>query len=1036
MRCASTAPERGRTGSSSTLARSLFVGLIAFVACSEEPDLDTPQTVDAHRDQAGAGLRTLTPVPGAQLNGEIGPGASHEWTWETEAGTYLHLALDQRGSDLYVDVQGPGKRAFPRIDTSLDATLTEPIVLVAEAAGTYRFRIGAFDPGRYTLRVIAHRVPTREDRTRASSHEVFFTARARRRQDPAGAAAAYRQAIAGWQRLGDAAQLARAWYELAESLPDGEQRIDSYARAAAGFAALADAAQQGWALHRLGGLRSRRGEIDTARTRYREALAAWRRTGDRHQIAFVAYDLAEIEWRLGRAQTALTLLEEARELTRDSPDRVQQAQVRTTLGSHYFYRGEAERGIREHQVALRLLPDEPSTASEQVMRQRAITLSSLAAKLPFAGERTTTVLQQALVLLEEARDLRLALGDPRGLATTVNNLGLIHELMNRPRPALEAFQEALAIYQRLERPDDAVVALAGRCRILARIDRPEAAWSCFEQALEGARRVSYQNIEAQILLGLTRLARRGGDLATADARIGEALDVVEAIRGETDRADLRASFLARKYDYYELAVDVSLDRHGAEPSAGHAARAFYTLERARARGFLEALVRARPELEPTPLRRALHEEIHRLTVAGLRSPAAREVRRDRIATLFDRIYDETTPATLVDPPIVDAGEAQRLLDDETLLLVYHLGETRSAVWAFTDRDLTVRFLAPRAEIEGVARRLHEAMAAGSHRIRSRHGDHLATELSELILGPVADLLNRPHLAIVPTGALHVVPFAALPQPGRATGADPPPLLLHHRVTSTPSVSVLAALRRRSRHRPTAPELVAVAADPVLRGEDPRLAGRAAGTAPRLPANLTVPLPSSRAEAEAIRALTRGRDVWTATGFDANRAFALSPELGAYRILHFATHGYLDARRGELSGLVFSQFAADGRAVDGFLASYELYALNLAADLVVLSACQTALGEEIRGEGVLGLTRGFFSAGAARVLVTLWNVADRATARLMVHFYRGLLIGGLDSAEALRQAQIALRDEGFHEAYFWAPFIVQGDFADAPVFPRP
>jgi CHAT domain-containing protein len=179
------------------------------------------------------------------------------------------------------------------------------------------------------------------------------------------------------------------------------------------------------------------------------------------------------------------------------------------------------------------------------------------------------------------------------------------------------------------------------------------------------------------------------------------------------------------------------------------------------------------------------------------------------------------------------------------------------------------------------------------------------------------------------------------------------------------------------------------------------------------------LPFTRSEADAIVSLAAGAPVLEALDFEASRARATSGELADYRIVHFATHGVLDAEHPERSGIALS---------DGFLRAGEIDRLDLPADLVVLSACETALGREIRGEGLVGLPRAFLHAGARRVLVSLWPVEDRATAELMRRFYREMLEKGRPPAAALRAAQDSLRREpGWEAPYFWAGFVLQGDW---------
>jgi CHAT domain-containing protein len=163
-------------------------------------------------------------------------------------------------------------------------------------------------------------------------------------------------------------------------------------------------------------------------------------------------------------------------------------------------------------------------------------------------------------------------------------------------------------------------------------------------------------------------------------------------------------------------------------------------------------------------------------------------------------------------------------------------------------------------------------------------------------------------------------------------------------------------------------------------------------------------------------------------FAASRAIATSPQLSQYRIVHFATHGILNSKNPELSGVVLSLVDDKGTVENGFLRLHDIFNLNLPAELVVLSACKTGLGQEVKGEGLVGLTRGFMYAGAPRVLVSLWNVDDEGTSELMSRFYKKMLQEGQKPTAALRAAQIEMLQETKWKApYYWAAFVLQGEW---------
>jgi CHAT domain-containing protein len=188
------------------------------------------------------------------------------------------------------------------------------------------------------------------------------------------------------------------------------------------------------------------------------------------------------------------------------------------------------------------------------------------------------------------------------------------------------------------------------------------------------------------------------------------------------------------------------------------------------------------------------------------------------------------------------------------------------------------------------------------------------------------------------------------------------------------------------------------------------------------------LPFSRQEAQAILAAAPPHTALPALGFDANRSAATGAALADYRIVHFATHALLDTRRPELSGIVLSLVDRQGHRQDGFLRLHDIYNLRLGADLVVLSGCQTGLGKEMKGEGLVGLTRGFMYSGAPRVVASLWPVDDLATAELMKRFYRAMFVQKLSPAAALRAAQQELAaSRQWHAPYYWAAFVLHGDW---------
>jgi CHAT domain-containing protein len=265
------------------------------------------------------------------------------------------------------------------------------------------------------------------------------------------------------------------------------------------------------------------------------------------------------------------------------------------------------------------------------------------------------------------------------------------------------------------------------------------------------------------------------------------------------------------------------------------------------------------------------------------------------------------------------------------------------------------------------------------------------------------------------------------------------LIVNHEIVHLPSASALAVLRRELAGRKPAAKTVAVLADPVFSADDARVkSGAKTQTGQEAPPDLTRSINDvrgelrrlllTRDEADAILSVTPRTDGFGALDFRANRATATGDELSGYRIVHFATHGLLNSEHPELSGVVLSLVDERGQHQDGFLRLHEIFNLRLPAELVVLSACQTALGKEVNGEGLVGLTRGFMYAGAARVVASLWQVDDAATAELMKRFYRRMLKDGMRPAAALREAQIEMwKKKHWQSPFYWSGFTLQGEW---------
>ena len=880
----------------------------------------------------------------------------------------------------------------------------------------------------------------------------------------------FARSLALWRDLGQDRAQAKVRNAMAfglSALGEPERALEEYARAAALWQQVGDERGHALTLNNIGLVHHRRGDPRAALPCYEEALQTFRRIGDLRMTALVTSNLGGVFDELGEPGEARERYDASLASYRELGDRAGEARVLGNLAV-------LDRGIGDLQSALDRYTRSLSLWRELGNRSgEARALSNLGEAYQLLGEP-----RRARELLERSLDLRRQVGDRRGEAITLHNLGLVlSEGLGDLEGGLGRYEEALAQARAVGDRRAEAGALSAVGWLQSRLGRRAEALRHFEAAGELARELGDRRREQEVLLQIGRVRNANGEPREALETLALALDLgreledrsrepsvlgeiarakralgreaealrdveaalagLESLRAGVSSPDLGAAYLGTRRDLYELAVELQMELHRRDSAGGHERAALEIAERARARGLLDLLGEAGREVRrgiDPELRELRQRLLDRLDAkAALRSTeraAARIADLDReigeILSELDTLEAEirrSSPAyaALARPEPLRAVEIQGLLDPETTLLVYFLGEARGFLWTVRSDSIEAFELPPRAEIDAAARALVESWQVQSP---DNTADRRAgAALSRLVLGPLAGRWTGFRLAVAPDGALQHVPFAALPFPDRPGE----PLITRFEVVHLPSASVLGEQRRRLTGRPAASGAVAVLADPVFDARDPRVL-QARGSAAATDGDDLPRLASTRQEAEAIAGLAGPGRALLALDFEANLDLVRDGRLRGYRALHFATHSVLAPERPELSGLVLSRVDSAGMPRPGVLRLPDVYNLDLQADVAVLSGCETALGREVRGEGIVGLARGFLYAGAGRVVASLWRVRDRSTAELMRHFYRALLAEGRPPAAALREAQLALRaDRRWADPYYWAPFALYGDW---------
>jgi len=768
------------------------------------------------------------------------------------------------------------------------------------------------------------------------------------------------------------------------------------------------------------------------------ALELARETGDRFEQGLLLNNIAVIFGYEGRWEKAIELFEEAAAIYAEGGRQAEEAAALLNIGVAWAQLGDHRRAISLFQRALPI-----SRALGDRGRELAL-LIYLGGSNRDIGETDA-----AMKYLKDGLELSRQLGLRRFEAIALNHLALLVYNAHRFEEALEHHEQLLRINRETGNVRGEANSLLNIGATLASMGRCGPARARIVEGLALARQLNDRLYEGAALSNLARVDREEGLIVDALEHANAALEIAESVRATFSAQEIRTAFLSSVRDQYELQVDLFMQLHRPAPAAGFDALALQASERARARGLLETLEEARAGIrdgaDPALLEREQHVRkiLNEKAAAQARllsgkpkpeqtAAMAREVENltGQLHEIEGRIRDSNPRyRALVEPVTPSVEEIQQLLDDDTILVEYSLGDPRSYAWVVTRGSLRSFQLPGRTTIDALARRVH-ALLAARQSPKSEVQSAIA-DLSRIIVAPIASELRARRLVIAAEGALQYVPFAAL-----SASSSRAPLIADHEIVTIPSAATLALLRREE-NRPTPAKTLIVLADSVYSADDPRIdrakaaARNETGAASDLQRSLDrmQRLPFTRLEADSIARFVPPALRREALDFEASRDTAVGDEIRHYRIVHFATHAVLNSEHPELSGIVLSLFDRSGRAQDGFVRLHDVYHLRLPADLVVLSACQTALGKEIKGEGLIGLTRGFMYAGVPRIVASLWKVDDRATAELMRRFYEGMLgPRRLRPAEALRAAQIEMSGSAmWRQPYYWAGFLLQGEW---------
>lgn len=791
---------------------------------------------------------------------------------------------------------------------------------------------------------------------------------------------------------------------------------------------------------------------------YELSLQIWRQRHDTTNEAIVLTQLGYVEGRQGEWLNSFSYLTRAQSLLNGEKVAEAMAGIAAGMGFTFNESGLPEQGLVQYQRALDYYQQVGATRPYN----RQLMMVGYTNFLLGKNDVALSYLQQALQLFKASDNKNKEFDS----AECEEYIGEIYFAVGEYARALEHLLPIPAFYKTRGNDSDGAQVKALIGQVYERQKMPALARSSYEAALENFRATADPVKRASVAFALGRLEFNQGNYDTAENYLKESIDTTEDIRSDLNSRMLATAFSATVHDRYETYIECLMRRHKKQPDQQLELLAFQASELARARS-LAALLRdtqtkivtgVDPDLaeQEKSLRQAIRakgENIISLLATNytteqlVATEKSLTSLREQHQKLTQELQKQNPHYDQIDKTNYSVPQLQQLIveDDDTLLLEYFLAKNASYAWAITRTSVRVYELRKAEEITDAVRVVYKLLSQRPDNDTEQHLNQASAELAQMILTPLANQSGIKRVILVADGALNYIPFQLLPAPGSQT-----PLVANYEIVNTPSASILGQLRQENQQRRASTNILAAFGDPAFRSNYAQFKNSVASgyavtsasergldvDADSLDPSKIQPLVYSKFELRNLSDIA-GPGAFVATGFNASRAVLQNTNFSKYAILHFATHGLLDPQNPQKSGFFLSTVDEDDHDQNGFITMEDVYNLRAPVALVVLSACRTGLGKDVRGEGLIGLTRGFMHAGASSVVASLWKVDDEATAELMKYFYTNMLKKGLRPAAALREAQNTLRQNPqWRSPHFWAGFTLQGEFKDPIKLPPP
>jgi CHAT domain-containing protein/Tfp pilus assembly protein PilF len=815
-------------------------------------------------------------------------------------------------------------------------------------------------------------------------------------EQPQRALEFYNQALLIFQEVGDRAGEATTLNNIGEvshSIGQRQQALEIYNQALLIFQEVGDRAGEAATLNNTGFVHASNGQPQQAMEIYNQALLIFQEVGDRAGEATTLNNIGEVNRFIGKPQRALEFYNRALLIFQEVGARVGEATTLTNIGAVYRSIGQPQQAIDLYNQALPIQQEVGNRVGE------ATTLNNIGFVYDSIDQS-----QQALEVYNQALAIRQEVDDRHGEAITLSNIGSVYAATAQLQQALEVYNQALAIRQEVDDRHGEAITLSNIGFVYASFDQPQKALEFYNQSLQILQEVDDRNGTSVVLGNTGFIYENQGNLTQAIDYYQQSISITEAIQGEIQVEELKSSFAGGQSSTYARLINLLVEQGGFTTAFNYA-------ERAKARAFLDQLANGQVDFRSGADASLLQQEQDlRTQITATQTQLITLNNRPKDQQDEDAITETTTrldslrrqyadlltriklqspeTASLVTVDVAPLEEIQGLLEPDTTLIEYFVTDDRTFAFLLTrDSFNTIPIEVTQAELTEQIQLLLQVSFADPE-LDDAHPVELQ-QLHEWLIVPLQAYLSTDRLIVVPHGILHYLPFTALTDGNQYLSQDSVVSLL-------PSANVLRYLPQ---HHDTSEMSLMALGNPTI------------------PDRQLTPLNYAQAEVETIAALFNTQPLVNSAATES----AIWTDGSNANILHLAVHGEYNP----INPLFSTLHLASDTQHDGRLEVHEIFGLNLTnlTNLVVLSACETSIGELSQGDEIVGLNRAFLYAGTPAVMTSLWNVDDAATGMLMEQFYTQFK-NGMSATEALQYAQQTVRAEYPHP-YFWSAFSITG-----------